>query len=666
MRKILIPLLGTLLIVQLAGPCALAKPANMVKFPLDPLDASEVKTTLKVLKKNHLLGPTIMIPYLMLKEPKKSDVLAYKPGQHFQRDAEAVLYDRKSGRTWEIIVDITTRQIADNLELKNVQPSVMLSEFDAVPPIVRADPRFKQGMERRGIKNLKDVAIDVWAYGSPDSAHSQSARLLRAVAYLKGKGKNFYARPIEGWSAVVNMNTRTVERVIDSDVYPLPPEVSDLDAKALGKQRPRLKPLLITQPEGPEFKVTGHEVRWQNWSFRYAMHPREGLVLYLVSYNDHGHWRPIMYRASLGDMMVPYGHANEDWRWRAAFDEGEYGIGRYSGSLERGTDVPGNSRLFDALFVDDFGKPYVTRDALAIYERDGGALWKHFDMYNGGNFARRARELVISFTTTISNYDYAMSWVFHQDGTLSFEVGLTGILLAKGSKIKAVDMSMADSDDPTVQQDMRSSHLVAPYVVAPFHQHFFNMRLDMDVDGQDNDVAEMNISSIPAGKDNPNLNAFKQTMTQLKSEGDAQRDMDLKTHRMWVVYNPDSRSSLGYPAAYMLVPRENAVPYLLDGSPLLKRGGFIKHAFWATQEDDEEMYAAGKYPNQRSGADGLPVWTRKNRSLDKQDVVVWYTFCVTHTPRPEDWPVMPFYKAGFDLMPMGFFNRNTSLDVPKK
>jgi primary-amine oxidase len=646
--------------------------------PLDPLDAGEVKSTLEILKTNHLLGEKIMIPYLMLKEPKKAEVIAFAPGSPFTRQAEAILYDRESGRTWEVIVDLRGKKITSNTERPNAHPAVMLSEFDAVPPIVKADPRFKAAMERRGIKNLDDVAIDTWGYGSPDSEHSENARLLRALAYFKGKGKNFYAKPIEGFTAVVNMNTKQIEQVVDSEMFPIPPVSSDLDEKSLGKQRPRLKPLKISQPEGPEFTQNGFEVKWQNWSFHFAMHPREGLVLYLVKYNDHGRWRSIIYRANLDDMMVPYGHPDKDWTWRAAFDEGEYGIGRYSASLEKGTDVPENAKLLDALFVDDFGKPYTTKNAVALYERDGGMLWKHVDMYNGGNFARRARELVIGSVSTISNYDYGMNWVFRQDGTISFEVGLTGIMLAKGTQIEKMgehmhDMSQSDagsgarsSTDSSAAADMRFGHLVAPYVLAPHHQHFFNVRLDMDIDGAGgNDVAELNTVAIPFGKENPSGNAFEMTQTQLHSEKEAERDMDYKSQRKWIVYNPSSRNSLGYPAGYILLPGENAEPYLQPESPLLKRGGFVKHALWATQQNDDEMYAAGRYPNQRSTSDGLPVWTEKNRSLDNQDVVLWYTFCVTHAPRPEEWPVMTVHKTGFQLIPAGFFDRNPSLDVPK-
>jgi primary-amine oxidase len=76
------------------------------------------------------------------------------------------------------------------------------------------------------------------------------------------------------------------------------------------------------------------------------------------------------------------------------------------------------------------------------------------------------------------------------------------------------------------------------------------------------------------------------------------------------------------------------------------------------------MYSGGDYPNQSRGGDGLPKWTAANRSIDNQDVVLWYTMGITHNPRPEDWPVMPVHLAGFRLIPWGFFGRNPAMDLP--
>ena len=78
----------------------------------------------------------------------------------------------------------------------------------------------------------------------------------------------------------------------------------------------------------------------------------------------------------------------------------------------------------------------------------------------------------------------------------------------------------------------------------------------------------------------------------------------------------------------------------------------------------DERYPAGEYPNQSPGGDGLERWTKADRPLVGEDVVLWYTFGSHHIPRLEDWPVMPVVRCGFELRPVGFFDRNPALDVP--
>ena len=59
-------------------------------------------------------------------------------------------------------------------------------------------------------------------------------------------------------------------------------------------------------------------------------------------------------------------------------------------------------------------------------------LWKHYEGYSTKNESRRARQLVIFSIATIGNYDYAVNWVFHQDGVLEVDAALSGIMLPKG------------------------------------------------------------------------------------------------------------------------------------------------------------------------------------------------------------------------------------------
>jgi primary-amine oxidase len=637
-------------ILSCACAIAAAAPARAQQYPLDPLSASEIETAAKVLSAAPQFPEHGKFATLVLKEPPKADVLAFTPGSPIARQAFAIILDRLHNHTFEAIVDITASRLVSWTEVKGVQAAVLDSEFDVMDTVVRADPRWQAAMRKRGITDFSELQLDNWAVGDVAPQY-QKKRLLRAVTYYKGKQTNFYGRPVEGVIALVDMNEEKVLEITDTGVRPLPPPSQEFEMKATGL-RDAPKRLVISQPSGASFTIKGQEITWQKWHFRYTMHPREGLVLHQIGYEDEGRVRSILYRAALSEMAVPYGDTDTNWRWRSAFDIGEYGMGRLASSIEPDTDAPPNATLIDVTFAGDDGAPYVLPKAVGVYERDGGMLWKHYESYSKTNESRRGRELVVCFIATIGNYDYAINWIFHQDGTLEVDAALTGIMLPKG-----VAAAKAGTQG--------AGHLVSPNVVAPHHQHFFNFRLDFDIDGQSNAVHEMNTTAMPPGPNNPALNGMVMKETMLTTETAAARDMNMATARTWMIVNPAETNALGTHPSYVLVPGTNAVPYVSPASDVRKRAGFINHPFWVTRYHDGEMYAGGVYPNQSRGGGGLTSWVANNESIANQDVVVWYTMGITHIPRPEEWPVMPVTHVGFKMIPANFFTRNPALDVPK-
>src|SRR5262249_60688539 len=120
---------------------------------------------------------------------------------------------------------------------------------------------------------------------------------------------------------VVSVVARAAMRVVEFEhqgTVPLPRRAGTFSAAALrdpnnvpyvpSGPRTDLKPLEIVQRQGPSFELRGHEVQWQKWRLRIGFTPREGLVLHTVAYEDRGRLRPILYRASLSEMVLPYGH----------------------------------------------------------------------------------------------------------------------------------------------------------------------------------------------------------------------------------------------------------------------------------------------------------------------------------------------------------------------
>jgi primary-amine oxidase len=305
----------------------------------------------------------------------------------------------------------------------------------------------------------------------------------------------------------------------------------------------------------------------------------------------------------------------------------------------------------DVAVANPLGEVREISNAICMHEEDFGILWKHTDV-DGNVEVRRGRRFVVSSIVTINNYEYGYFWYFYQDGSIEFEAKLTGIVLTLADQVGA--------DHPSATE-------LEPGLWAPYHQHIFCARLDLDVDGDDegstNTVVEVDSFAHEIGPKNLYGGAYETKETTLKTEQAAQRLIDPMVGRFWKVVNPSKENHMGKAVSYKLVPGHTTFPLALPVSVIGQRAGFMYKHLWVTPHQSSEKFPAGDYPYQHAGGAGLPEWTKANRGVENTDVVLWYVFGTNHIPRTEDWPVMPVERTGFHLKPSGFFRRSPGIDV---
>jgi primary-amine oxidase len=310
-------------------------------------------------------------------------------------------------------------------------------------------------------------------------------------------------------------------------------------------------------------------------------------------------------------------------------------------------------------------------DRIYVYERDGGNLVYHQE--GGRTVHARATELVIGSLVALGSYTYAFNWVFRQDGSFAFETELSGAIQSKfvrgnecGTCAAIVQGPGSTGESRTYQPggDDRFGGLVHPNLVGVSHQHWFNLRLDFDIDGTGNAVMENNVKrAVRRAPNGATANAapIEVARTVLGKAVEAKRDMDHDTSRTWTIYNPSARNGGRRPAGYTLMPTGNTAA-VFPRSREQEAVGFAFHHLWVTPHREGQLYAAGAYPNQAKSnyADTLYSYADTSSIYDK-DIVVWYSMGDTHVPRPEDFPLMPSKRLSVGFHPDGFFQRNPVL-----
>ena len=322
--------------------------------------------------------------------------------------AEICVCTDKGNKNWGVtpgvytgVVNLETGSVTTWDYLPDAMPMRGGSSWMATMKLAKEDPRIIEALARRGITDVDKVVMEPWPTG-PTAKTFENApfdysetdpvwkdELGKYTAYIHmwlredSDLDNYYAHPIDGLKAVVDIGGMEILSVEDTDdSIPVPMELNNYAKQYLPEDNPKAppKPIEILQPEGASFTVDeGNKLEWMGWDLTIGFNAREGLTLHSIGFTEPGttERRSICYRASVAEMVVPYGSPNRGlWR-KSVFDTGEAGLGKAVNALELGCDCLGNIHYLDVPMVEEDGSVDVKKNAICIHEEDDGILWKH-------------------------------------------------------------------------------------------------------------------------------------------------------------------------------------------------------------------------------------------------------------------------------------------------
>ena len=620
---------------------------NNFSHPLDPLSAQELKDVVEHARHVWKLDHRHLFAMVQLHEPSKEIINNWKNSDPVERVAKVTLWNSVTSTVIEGVITVEGKKISFT-EIPGAKSPILSTESEKAIKAAKADKRIIAALKDRGVEDINQVHMETWPIGAQIPKELDDGRRLIWTPMWQRPTEfaNLYAHPINGLHAIVDLDSGEIVSVENTEIIPIPQTPGPYRENQTGANV-KLKDLAIVQSEGPSFSVEGWKVNWERWNLRVGFCQREGLVIHDVKFKDQDKERKIAHRLSIAELVIPYGDPSQGAYRKNAFDTGEFGLGNYTNSLTLGCDCLGEIVYLDAAVTTPDGSIKEIPNAICMHEEDNGILWKHVDA-DGHTEVRRGRRFVVSSIVTVNNYEYGYFWYFYQDGSIEFEAKLTGIVL-----------TVADA----IGKDHPSATELESGLWAPYHQHILCARLDLDIDGEQNSVLEVESFAHPQGDKNPYGGAYETKETLFSKEKESQRVIDPFSGRFWKIVNQQVKNHMDHPVGYKLIPGHTTFPLALPESTIGKKAGFMYKHLWVTKNSDSEKYPAGDYPFQHPGGAGLPQWTKANRNIENEDVVIWYVFGTNHIPRTEDWPVMPVERTGFHLKPSGFFARSPGIDV---
>ncbi|XP_059657447.1 amine oxidase [copper-containing] gamma 1-like [Cornus florida] len=632
--------------------------------PLDPLTAQEINKVRAILSTYAPFSKSFpQIHSLSLDEPEKSRVMDWKMGDAFPpRKASVIAF--LDGETHVLTVDLDLGRVTSYVTNRSSgYPMLSMDDIAVASQVTRSNQEVNKSIMARGVdfSNVACITPSPGWFGPEE----EDRRVVKVQCFSSQGTPNFYMRPIEGLTVTVDLDKREVVKISDNGRGIPIPKGTNTDYRFTAQEMPPemepIGPISMEQPEGPSFRIEdGHMVKWANWVFHLKPDQRAGLVISraMVRDSESGGLRSVMYKGFASELFVPYMDPDEAWYFKTFMDEGEFGLGATTMSLVPLNDCPRHSHYMDGLFVSADGRPYVQPNMICVFERYAGDVsWRHSENPVNGFEIREARPkvtLVVRSVATVGNYDYIFDWEFQTDGLIRIKVGLSGMLMVKGTSYENVNQVPNEYE--------MTGPLVSENVIGVVHDHYITFHLDMDIDGSNNSFAKVNLvkeKTVPG--QSPRKSYLKAKRNVAKTEDDARIKLKLYDPSEFHVVNPSQRSRLGNPTGYKVVPGATAASLLDLQDPPQLRSAFTNNQIWVTLYNRSEYWAGGLLTYQSKGEDTLAVWSERNRPIENKDIVLWYTMGFHHIPCQEDYPIMPTVSSSFDLKPVNFFASNPIL-----
>ncbi|CAN9479622.1 unnamed protein product [Alternaria alternata] len=586
--------------------------------PLDPLTPEEI-TKVANAAQSSFEGQALNFRVITLREPPKDELVTYLEAEHrrdhflpkISRCARVeILVRSKNGANdlFELIVAIDSNNVIGKQHLEGKHSYIDAAYMKEVEDACLCDPKVQAEIETLNLPEGASVIVEPWAYAT-DGSNDMSRRISMCWFYLR------------------------LTAYTDANYYAYPLDVCAEVSEDL--EVTKIYRLPTSSNEQIHNEIRSFDRRKIHATDASEYHPD-------LRSSPRTTTKPYQVVQPEGPSFQINGHrvSWEKWTFRVGFNYRE-----------------GTIKYFDGWHNTSSGLPLKLLNVVCLHEQDDGILWKHTNFRTGHAVVTRSRILVLQTIITVSNYEYIFAFHFGQDASINYEVRATGIL-------STAPIALGEPKPPF-------GTIVAPGVLAPYHQHLFCLRIDPAIDGQKNSVVIEESHAMPI--DDPDVHnpfgvGYETRTNYIEREGGF--DLDLTKNRVFKIVNEAETNAMTQtPVGFKLLPSYSQMLLAHPSSFHARRSEYGKHAVWVTKYREDEMFPSGKYTMQSMGGDGVAsaiekrAGDKKQASVRNEDVVVWHTFGSTHNPRIEDWPVMPCEKMVVGLKPVNFFDKNPGLDV---